>query len=116
MTLTGPQSQQLHAALLSAFPTRGELTQMVRFALSENLDTIATGNLSDVAFALIRWAEARGKLPALLDGALSRNPGNLELQEAVDVIQAALAVPPTTAQPQATSSSPQRVRVGRCRR
>ena len=61
MSLTGGQFKQLHDALLDAFD-RSTLDQMVRFELNENLGAIAGGgNLSDIAFNLIQWAERRGR-------------------------------------------------------
>ena len=54
---------------------------MVRFGLSENLQAIAAGgSLSDVGFALLRWAEAQGRLDELVRQAQAQNPGNRELQ------------------------------------
>ena len=35
--------------------------------------------MQEVVFDLIQWAEARGRLEELLQGARSQNPGNLEL-------------------------------------
>ena len=56
MQLKGTQFRQLKEALLSAFPHRAKLKQMVRFGLEENLDAIATGeNDEDVVFKLIEW-------------------------------------------------------------
>ena len=57
--LTGTQLQQLQRALLSAFPTRVALAQMVRHGLDESLDAIATGNLNDTIFQLIEWANSK---------------------------------------------------------
>jgi hypothetical protein len=86
MQLKGKQFQQLQEALLSAFPHRAELKQMVRFGLDEVLDVIATGeNYKDVVFKLIDWAETHGSLENLLIAARDKdrggNSGNLELKK-----------------------------------
>ncbi|WP_063800830.1 GUN4 domain-containing protein [Mastigocoleus testarum] len=79
--LDGKSRKQFHDALLSAFPSKANLEQMVSFELNENLDTIATGgSYSEVVFKLIEWSEARGKVENLLDAARSSNPGNPKLQ------------------------------------
>ena len=63
--LTGPQFEQLQAALLAAFD-RADLTRMVRIELDESLDAIAGGEsssttLSAAVFNLIEWSERRGR-------------------------------------------------------
>ena len=40
MELSGFQIESLRDALLAAFPAQGDLAQMVRFRLDENLDAI----------------------------------------------------------------------------
>src|SRR5260221_14428491 len=85
MPLTEVQYKQIQQALLSAFPSYSALSQMVRFGLNENLDTIATGNLRDVVFGLIKWAEAEYKVKELLEAARQANPGNPALKEAADM-------------------------------
>jgi hypothetical protein len=85
MQLKGKQFQQLQEALLSAFPHRAKLKQMVRFGLEENLDAIATGeNDEDVVFKLIDWAETNGNLENLLIAARNQDcggvPGNSQLK------------------------------------
>src|SRR4051812_31224664 len=68
--------KQFHRAILSAFPTLTSLEQMVRLELNENLHEIAHGNLSDMTFGLITWAESQGRLDELLTAAKSANPTN----------------------------------------
>lgn len=85
MQLKGTQFRQLKEALLSAFPHRAKLKQMVRFGLEENLDVITTGeNDEEVVFKLIEWAETNGNLENFLIAARNKdyegNPGNLELK------------------------------------
>ena len=80
--LSGQQSGQLQKALLSAFPSNGVLREMVSVALDQRLDEIAGGgNLSDIVFNLIVWAQARGKVSDLLMGAVKQNPGNPKLRD-----------------------------------
>jgi hypothetical protein len=84
VAMDNKQRQQLHQALLSAFPTPDSLRQMVSFELDQNLYTIAGGdNYSAVAFSLVVWAEAHGKVNELLAGASRQNSGNPELRELV---------------------------------
>ncbi|MEM7127721.1 MAG: TIR domain-containing protein, partial [Chloroflexota bacterium] len=69
--------KQLHSALLVAFTDKSKLEQMVRMQLDQNLDEIVGGdNLSDIVFALIKWAESHGKLQELIQGAIAENPTN----------------------------------------
>lgn len=79
--MNASQLKALHAALLSAFPTRAALARMVRFGLDVNLATIADGtNLDETVFSLIEWAEGRGRLSELLTAARDDNPGNASLR------------------------------------
>lgn len=72
---------QLQEALISAYPTRSDLEQMVAYGLSENLAALAgNGNLQQTLFELLRWAEARGKLAELVRVALQYNPQNPQLR------------------------------------
>jgi hypothetical protein len=78
--LTGEQYRQLHEALLSAFPDRSALEQMLYFRLEVRLDDISLGtNMRDTVFQLIRWAEAQGKVRELLDSARAQNNNNPDL-------------------------------------
>jgi len=59
MQLDGPQKKQLQAALISAFPTRQDLEQMVFHGLDVHLGAItAEGSLEQIVFELLRWAQA----------------------------------------------------------
>ncbi len=71
----------LHAALLSAFPSRAKLAQMVQHGLGENLNEIAAESLDLQAtvFALLDWAEAEGRVQELLEAAFNESPGNPDL-------------------------------------
>jgi hypothetical protein len=72
--------QALHRALLSAFPSAGELELMLRTRMNVKLAEIASGNLSDQTLSVIRFAESRGLLNRLLESALAAKPGNPELR------------------------------------
>ncbi len=81
-TLDGRQKKALHAALLSAFPRQAALERLVEFQLDTRLSVIAgEGPLTDVAYRLIEWAEAQGRLDTLVAGAREANPGNPHLAE-----------------------------------
>lgn len=56
---------------------------MLSFQLDWQLDEITSpGSLRDVAFDLLRYAEAQGKIDDLLQAASTANPGNLQLKDA----------------------------------
>ncbi len=73
------QLEALYRALLSAFPTEEALEKMLRFGMGVNLAEIASGNLSDQVFAVIRFAEAQGLLATLLQSSLAASPNNASL-------------------------------------
>ena len=86
MKLAGAEQKQLCTALLSAFPTRASLEQMVRFGLNQNLAAIAEGaNLAEGVSQLVSWAEAHGQLQALIAAACAENPTNPDLQAVKDL-------------------------------
>jgi Effector-associated domain 1/Effector-associated domain 7 len=94
MQLTGPQHQELRDALISAYPSRPSLEQMVRFKLNENLNTITgDGSLAEIIFNLINWAEAQGRLEELVTKAHAANSGNPQLRAFVDRMQPFAATP-----------------------
>src|ERR1051326_7115985 len=75
------QFKELHAALLSAFPTPARLEMMVKLGLDENLDAIAGGrDLTVITYELLGWAESRGRVEELIVAAVEGNPGNPELR------------------------------------
>ncbi|MCW5319486.1 hypothetical protein GTQ43_39840 [Nostoc sp. KVJ3] len=82
MTFSGQQRRQLKEALISAFPTRSSLEQMLSLELEKNLEAIAGGsNLQDIVFRLIQMAEAEGWLNDLIHAAQNYNPGNQALRD-----------------------------------
>lgn len=80
MRLTGQQFENLQTALLSAYRSKSGLARMVRFSLDENLNVISSGgNLSEITFDLIEWAESNGQVNDLIVGAYRSNPGNPDI-------------------------------------
>ncbi len=81
MKLKGQQLATLHAALLDAYRSQDELSQMLRLQMDENLEAVVgSSSLNEMIFKLINWAEARGRVREFVEGALSENPGNVALQ------------------------------------
>jgi hypothetical protein len=80
--LDGNQYKRLVEALLSAFTSYDDFGVMLRFELDVHLETIVSlsGNLRDIAFGIVNWAETRGNLKELIQGARKHNPGNPELR------------------------------------
>lgn len=82
VNVSGSQIERIHEALLSAYVNHAQLAMMVRFKLDGNLNRIGgNGPMEEVVFKLVQWAEARGKLNVLIDGAASQNPGNPQLTQ-----------------------------------
>jgi V8-like Glu-specific endopeptidase len=93
--LSGRQKQTLNQALIKAFPVYDTLAMMVNFGLNESLAAIAgDGPLEYVAFKLIIWAEARGRLEVLLRAARNANPTNPQLLQFLEELQLASPLPP----------------------
>src|ERR1041384_4291178 len=97
MNLTGIQHKQLQKALISAFPSKSVLAQMVRQQLEVNLAAIADGkDLSEVIFNLINWAESEGRIDELITKARAENNGNKELRDFGDQYMLARSADPST--------------------
>jgi Trypsin-like peptidase domain/Effector-associated domain 1 len=80
--LTGPQIRQLREALLLAFPTDGNLKDLVLYGLDINIDrVVAPGALDDRVRDLIVWTEARGRTDEFLASAINDAPKNKLLRE-----------------------------------
>ena len=80
MQISGPQLKELQEALISAFPTRQDLSMMVTHGLDENLSAIAgDGSLAHTVHALLQWANARAKCEELIKAALRQNGQNPQL-------------------------------------
>jgi|GEM_PF-1010153 len=75
--MDGIQLEQLQKALLSAFPRRSDLEQLLLFEFNERLQNIAGGNnQAELVLSLLEWAERNGKLDELAQKAHKRVPGN----------------------------------------
>lgn len=83
LQLTNEQQKVLRAALMAAFPSQPRLELMVEDELGESLNQITQGqpDYELVVRDLVRWAERKGQVRLLLEGALRSNPGNPKLQE-----------------------------------
>jgi hypothetical protein len=83
---SGAQIDELHEALLSAYPTEAGLKRLLRTELDIRLNQIAEGdNHSDRVFAVIESLEAESRLSELVTAAQRKNPGNAKLQALVAV-------------------------------
>ncbi|WP_426753388.1 trypsin-like peptidase domain-containing protein [Myxococcus sp. Y35] len=77
MKFTNAQYDELHKALLSAFPTRGDLESMLFLRVGKHLDQVALGDdLGQIVTRLIRGAEAQNWHLQLIMGAYEKNPKN----------------------------------------
>src|SRR5579871_812617 len=77
MSLSQEEFDQLHTALMDAFPSQSSLSLMVRTGLGINLSVIVgTGRLLDIVYQLIEWAEAQGRDTELVTKAYEKNSGN----------------------------------------
>ena len=100
LRLSGPQVQELMDSLLDAYD-EGSLQQMVRFQLDEHLDLIAGGgNLAQVVFNLIDWAERTGRIAALIGKAQANNPGNARLAAFARSLPGIVVTEPASVAPQ----------------
>lgn len=99
--------QQIHAALLSAYPSRETLAMMVRFEMDVNLNAIAGNvNQSATVFNLLNWAEARGRLDELIAAAKRDNPANPELLALTAGAEPMPAPVPATPSPETVDPAP----------
>src|SRR5256885_8740068 len=77
MNLRGEDIGSLRDALVEAFPTFGDMEQMVRIVHGKNLNEIATDrSVRRAAFDLIVWAITNRQVEVLLNGAPRENTGN----------------------------------------
>jgi hypothetical protein len=94
MILSGPQEAQLHAALMSAFPSRFAVEQFMRYALDQNLNALAGDvGLTEVVFRIIEWAKAEGRLALLVEKARLQTPNNTALRTFVEQLSVACPDP-----------------------
>lgn len=81
---TQSRLEELHNALMSAFPSIGELERFTSIFLETPLDSITpyfNNTLDRVVFDLIQWARKEGRIGELLTAALRANPYNLKTNE-----------------------------------
>lgn len=82
MEFSGKTRKKLRDALISAFPQRSLLEQLLDFELEKKLNRIThDGNLNIVVYQLIQSAEAEGWLIDLVRVASTENSGNVLLKE-----------------------------------
>ncbi len=78
---TPHQRKQIRDALVSAFPARSLLEQLLYFELDKNLNQISKdSNLDLTIFELIKTAESEAWLNDLIDAARKQNPENSQLE------------------------------------
>ena len=93
MPLTGTQSQQLRDALLAGFDQDG-LVEMMQFDMNVHLfQAIPEGSLETVAFNLVNWCDAQGRVGELLNAMAARRPKNTAVQKPVADLLKALDLP-----------------------
>jgi len=83
MAYSGQAEQVFQDALVSAFPTYESMEQLVRL-LDVNLAEISRrGNLRDVVFDVVRWADRENRVPDLIRTAAAEQAGNPRLKQAL---------------------------------
>jgi len=81
METTGPFRKEIRLALLEAYPTPSDLRMLVEETLGEPLQNISLANdMPTIAFDLIGWARARGRLSELIAGAAAERPRSSRLK------------------------------------
>ncbi|MGD1936812.1 MAG: AAA-like domain-containing protein [Cyanophyceae cyanobacterium] len=77
MTWTSDRKKQFRQALQDVYRSYGALSLFVAEEVGENLEAIAgAGNLTEAAFKLIDWAEAKGRLEELYAAFCAEDPGH----------------------------------------
>ncbi|MFZ0747778.1 MAG: effector-associated domain EAD1-containing protein, partial [Pyrinomonadaceae bacterium] len=80
LKLTPSDKQKLIYGLRSAFPSRSDLADMLRYRLGLNLDSISlTDKFDGTLENVVDFAHTRGLLPQIIGAALDSSPGNLTL-------------------------------------
>lgn len=78
--LSGAQARNVKEALLDGFRRRNALAQLLRHQLDVSLDSITTEDGLDAAmFAVVEWADARGRVIDLITAARNLRPHNQRL-------------------------------------
>lgn len=82
------QLEQFSNALLSAFPTPTELERLLMYRMGYKLEHItSSGPLPDMVFRVLRHAESRNELMALLENAYNYNSTNQQLKNFYESIK-----------------------------
>ena len=91
-TLTPAEVEQFRDALLSAF-SLGDLEQVVFFGLEENLESLVErGTSRQMVTGLVKWANSKRKVWALLTRARADNPGNAQLRQFDEYLRAKYSI------------------------
>ncbi|GEM_PF-1316081 len=107
---TPQQIKQLRDALVSAFPERSSLEQLLYFELDKNLNQITKdSNLNVVVFELIKIAESEGWLVNLISAARKENPGNSQLEIIASTFNLSSTSSVSRSAPIAQSQQPQKI-------
>ena len=82
MALSSKQYDQLHQALLSAFPTKASLNRLLRQEpeIIDLSDIVRNANYQDSVFELIEVLETRGRINEFIQAAVRTKPENPALQ------------------------------------
>jgi hypothetical protein len=88
LELSPAESEQFAKALLSAYPSKADLEQLVFYRLGERLNQLVEGgNYAKVVADLIEWASGQGRTDELLTKAREKNPGNPQLHRFEELIR-----------------------------
>src|SRR5262249_48811503 len=95
MKIDNVKRREIREAMLDAFPTPGELAIITSDVLGEPLQNITAvpGPMPNMAFDLIVWSNARGRLTELVMGAAAANPTNPKLRVLADQFKFAELAP-----------------------
>jgi formylglycine-generating enzyme required for sulfatase activity len=89
MGLPGETIKKIREAIKSAFPNRDELVMMLRIELDiPESEVPDNSNYNLVVFNLIDQLDRQNRIPELIKGALNERPGNPDLQEVAQEINA----------------------------
>jgi Effector-associated domain 1/Caspase domain len=87
ISLTPKQMQDLHQALLEAFPDESDLEMLVQFHLQTRLNRISMAKKYDkVVFDVIQFVNSRGKIRDLIEGAIADNPDSPFLSNLINCL------------------------------
>lgn len=91
MVINGKKRREIREALVAAFPMPKDLRMVTDEVLNVPLQNITGigGDMETMAFELIAWAQARGRLTELVIGAATVNPTSPRLKSIADQFQLA---------------------------